>query len=160
MEVTKECNKCKKVKVSSEFNKHKTTIDKLCSWCTSCHRAASKEWAEKNKKVVKKRSDKWYKKFKIRHKNNTLLRKYGITVEQYNEMLVKQNGKCKICDNAQLSGNQWGRYNLVVDHCHKTNIVRGLLCSSCNRGIGLMKESINSFKNAIIYLEEFKNEKS
>jgi len=58
-------------------------------------------------------------------------RKYGITVEQYNQMLLAQNNTCKICKNTCKSGK-----NLAVDHCHTTGKVRGLLCATCNVNLG------------------------
>lgn len=73
---------------------------------------------------------------------------YGITTKQYEEIVNKQNGKCAICDCEPKT-----RY-LHVDHCHKTNKIRGLLCHNCNTGIGLLKESKDIFIKAIKYLEE------
>lgn len=70
--------------------------------------------------------------------------RYGITPEKYKEMFSNQNGKCAIC-NKELD-------NCHIDHCHKTNIVRGLLCIRCNMALGLLKDDINFLKNAIKYL--------
>lgn len=76
-----------------------------------------------------------------------LKRRYGITESQYNEMLAKQKGRCGIC----------GRYRkLSVDHSHSTRKVRGLLCSNCNSGLGLLKESIAVMQRAIQYLTKHK----
>lgn len=70
--------------------------------------------------------------------------KYGITLDDYNKMLENQGGRCAIC--GSISGA------LFVDHCHKTGRVRGLLCCSCNTGIGLLKDNIDVLTNAIKYL--------
>lgn len=73
---------------------------------------------------------------------------YGITLEDYNTMFVNQKGCCAICSKHR---NEQKR-NLSVDHCHKTNTVRQLLCDLCNRAIGYMKEDVNLLESAIEYL--------
>ena len=52
-------------------------------------------------------------------------------------MLINQDGRCAICSNRQA------RRNLAVDHCHSTNVVRGLLCDKCNLALGLINENLN-----------------
>ncbi len=76
------------------------------------------------------------------------LKRYGLTLEEYDVILAKQSHKCKICeiDETKL------RIKLAVDHDHKTGKVRGLLCDKCNRGIGLLNEDIGTMSKAIIYL--------
>ena len=66
-----------------------------------------------------------------------LKRKFGISVEQYDEMLHRQNGVCAIlgCGAATADGKR-----LHVDHCHTTGRVRGLLCGKCNRALGLLDD--------------------
>lgn len=64
-------------------------------------------------------------------KHNHLVRKYGITIEQYDAMLKSQDGKCAICKFIfPESKKLWNRP--CVDHCHETNKVRGILCRKCN----------------------------
>jgi hypothetical protein len=78
-----------------------------------------------------------------RHRRQKLMKNYGMTEGDYNAILTKQEGKCAIC----------GEYaKLVVDHCHTTQKVRGLLCSPCNTGIGLLRESPVNLTKAIQYL--------
>src|SRR6185312_3236559 len=60
--------------------------------------------------------------------------KYGISLEQYEEMLARQGGGCAVC------GTQPGKQRLDVDHCHETGVVRGLLCRACNVSLGALKE--------------------
>ena len=79
-------------------------------------------------------------------------RKYGITIEQYQEMFVKQNGNCAICFTHQLELKQ----KLAVDHCHITGLVRGLLCDACNRTIGHAKENPARLRACASYLERDK----
>jgi hypothetical protein len=86
--------------------------------------------------------------FRRKTTNYNLLARYGITVDQYNEMLARQNGVCAICEEPCSSGRR-----LAVDHDHDTGKVRGLLCNRCNRGIGLIKKS-SHLKRAAKYLEK------
>jgi len=84
-------------------------------------------------------------------RNNHLTRKYGITLEKYNEMLEKQNSVCAICGHKEeLRQDE----NLCVDHNHETNKVRGLLCNRCNTAIGLLRDDVNTIQQAINYLRE------
>ena len=75
-----------------------------------------------------------------------LKRSYGISVEDYDRMLEKQGGKCAIC------GEVDDHHSLAVDHCHETGAVRGLLCSLCNRGLGLFKDRADLLTAAIKHL--------
>jgi hypothetical protein len=90
-------------------------------------------------------------------KNFKLKKAYGITLEQYNELLSSQNHKCAICN---IDNN--GKYRnkpraFAVDHCHSTGKIRGLLCSDCNTGIGLLKDNVNFLESAIKYLNKNRN---
>ena len=85
-----------------------------------------------------------------RVKHTDLRRKFGITLDDYSSMLEKQNGVCAICGNSE----PYNGYSLAVDHDHGTGKVRGLLCSSCNRAIGLFKDSPELLQKAINYLKE------
>ena len=76
-----------------------------------------------------------------------LKKKYGINQKIYNDMLIQQNRKCKICDKRFRS-------RLFVDHDHKTGKVRGLLCNNCNKALGLLYDSVSSLKRAFEYLYE------
>jgi len=82
-------------------------------------------------------------------RNRELLRNYGITIEEYNELLFKQNGCCAICGVHHLELNR----SLYVDHNHETGEVRGLLCLHCNSTLGYAKDSIVILENAIKYLQ-------
>jgi len=75
--------------------------------------------------------------------------RYGMTLVDYNEMLVGQDSRCKIF-NLESSG-------LVVDHCHNSGEIRGLLCPNCNKGLGLFKDSPERMERAAQYLIETKS---
>ena len=93
----------------------------------------------------------WHIKNRPRRLDYLLEKRYGITREIYNNLLLKQNNKCKICNKENFKTR-----TLDVDHCHKTGRIRGLLCTSCNTGIGLFKENIQLLETAIQYLKENK----
>ena len=73
-------------------------------------------------------------------------RKYGLTREAYEAMEASQNGCCAIC---LLS---LAEVRIHIDHCHTTNVVRGLLCSKCNQALGLLQESADNASRARAYL--------
>lgn len=85
-----------------------------------------------------------------------LLKLYGITLKEYNSILLKQNGTCGVCDAAD-SGvsrkNSNKREPLFVDHCHKTGKVRGLLCRLHNTALGIMKDDVNMIQKLLEYLK-------
>lgn len=75
--------------------------------------------------------------------------KYGINLDEYNEMLENQNYCCGICKKHKDNFTK----NLYVDHCHDTGKVRGLLCQKCNSGLGLLGDNTDSIKNVLTYLD-------
>jgi hypothetical protein len=87
------------------------------------------------------------------HKNNGLMKVYGLTIEQYKEMLINQDYKCAICGDA-ADGKGAKLRNLCVDHCHTTGKIRGLLCNKCNSGLGQFRDNPGFMLNAIQYLKE------
>jgi hypothetical protein len=82
------------------------------------------------------------------HRNR--LQRFGITPDFYETLLELQKRKCAICESElKLEGNQ-----SVIDHCHKTEEVRGILCRHCNSAIGLLKDKVNLFSKAARYINE------
>ena len=80
-----------------------------------------------------------------------LRRHYGITSIEYDRILASQNKVCACC----YTSNPGGPHNSFnVDHCHQTGKVRGLLCHSCNVGIGHLGDTFQSVSNAITYLSK------
>ncbi len=75
---------------------------------------------------------------------------YGISLKEYSELLIKQNNNCAICQTPQSKL----KTKLCIDHCHETGKVRGLLCHTCNRALGLLKDNTNILKEAIKYLDK------
>lgn len=77
--------------------------------------------------------------------------KYGLTKDNYDRLLLDQDGKCRICKKSD------GGY-LHIDHCHDTGKIRGLLCQRCNIGLGQFRNSVENLQNAIRYLSASLNE--
>lgn len=97
---------------------------------------------------VKSLDSQRYIKEAARRRENHLKATYGITEEEYSRMYTEQGGVCAICKQSEpISGR-----SLCVDHSHTTGDVRGLLCSNCNRGIGLLQDSVELVRNAYHYL--------
>lgn len=80
-----------------------------------------------------------------------MVRNFGITVAQYDEMLEKQGGVCAICGQACSSGRR-----LAIDHDHETGRVRALLCGNCNNGMGKFLENPDLLRKAANYIEMHK----
>lgn len=77
--------------------------------------------------------------------------KYGITLDQYKDMLFLQDSKCAICLSTSPGGSSKTRF--CVDHCHSTGKVRGLLCSKCNLAISYLDDDPAKLTAAINYLK-------
>jgi hypothetical protein len=82
------------------------------------------------------------------------LKKFGLGLSDYDQMLEQQGGLCAICgrEETQINTKTDKPFSLAVDHCHKTGAVRGLLCMKCNRGLGLFEDNIEVLKKALAYL--------
>lgn len=159
---TRLCTGCNTEKSVLDFSKNKTRKNGRNGHCKSCNkkyrgdnieylRKCNLEYKEKNKGSIKEKRPDYIEKNreKVREMlwRNKLKQRYNLTPSQYKSIFELQNGKCAICDRVSP---------LSVDHCHQSKKVRGLLCGSCNRGLGLFGESIESLKNAIVYLKKHK----
>ncbi len=170
------CGNCLEVKSISEFHKHKRLKDGLQPQCKQSgkkavykHRAENREHYRqkdrdnyaKDPERTRKRQRDWRDKqlsgpnaeeFKARSKEinrKRVLRQHGLTPEQFDRMLAEQNNQCAICGSEDPK--HWCE-NLLVDHDHKTDEVRGLLCSNCNRAVGLMDDDPIHLIKAALYL--------
>lgn len=126
------CSKCKIEKLKFEFSFDRKASDGLSWWCKECV-----------KKCANKR--------KYLKRNRKLEYEYGMLPGQYEMILKSQNGVCAICHKICLTNK-----NLAVDHCHKTNKIRGLLCHKCNVSLGGFYDNLELLRAAIKYLEKYK----
>jgi protein-arginine kinase activator protein McsA len=123
---TKVCNNCKQeLDLSLFYVVKKRNKPVVWHWCKPC-------CSEKRPKAYQR--------------NWELQKKYGISLEEYELNSSKRENKCDICSEQVKS--------LHVDHCHTTGKVRGYLCGSCNRALGLFKDSPKVLKQAYQYLQE------
>lgn len=136
------CNSCKEVKPLADFAVQKShRVGSPVSVCTPCRVEKNRKRRQENPEHVaniERRS-----KFK---------KQYGITLDDYNNMLDKQSGGCGICG-SETAGVRTKYFS--VDHCHSTGKVRGLLCMKCNRGLGLFNDNTERLLKAVNYLKEF-----
>jgi len=105
-----------------------------------------------------KRKQREKKKPELSSRRRAIKRIYGLTLEQYDEMLKTQGGGCAICGNPEtrINGKTGKVKNLSVDHCHTTRNVRGILCGACNVGLGKFNDSPELMMRAIEYLQKHK----
>lgn len=95
--------------------------------------------------VEHRNMSKHYKKY---HSDWHLRKTFGISQVDYNQLLKLHGNVCGICEKPDATGRA-----LAVDHDHMSGSVRGLLCGNCNRGIGLLGDSVEDLRKAIKYLE-------
>ncbi len=125
---TKKCGACKRVLPVTSFYRSNGTKSGLTCYCKACQREKAKPIkarfrASEVGRVAYRRQ--W-------------LRRYGLTVEQYENMLAAQGNRCRCCPHI-FDKTRSGRAN--VDHCHRTGKVRAILCGSCNAALGMAKEN-------------------
>ena len=108
-------------------------------------KAAREIYYSKNKKEILERQQKYNKENPIKRKNAMLKYEYGITLDDYNKMFNEQEGKCAICQRHQ---NELTR-TLCVDHDHKTNKVRALLCVTCNTDVSVVENRLEEMTKYI-----------
>ncbi len=143
--ITKICNKCKLEKSTLDFSKDSSAKSGLRTICKQC---------DKETRIRKRleNPDLYLTKQRIIIKKSNLKRLYHITLEEYNNMMNKQNGVCAICGRSELDINQFGSRSLSVDHDHRTGQVRGLLCNRCNRLLGFADDNLELLSKCIKYI--------
>jgi hypothetical protein len=149
---------CKQINPQTTESFKQRPNGNLKSWCKICDTIYSKKWKALNKDKVKSWNAVAAKAWRKSNPNlykGTNLKKYWPNLsgkesfEAYNKLIDLQHSKCNICQKHQSEL----KYSLCVDHCHKTNKVRGLLCDNCNQALGLLKDDIESLKRAIKHIE-------
>jgi len=138
---TKKCTSCNLKKNVSMFYKNNRRANGLDTRCKECADTYKTNWVTTSGNDIKAAST-----------NSRLLKRYGITSEEYIRLLENQNYSCAICGNTPEKGRA-NTYKLSVDHCHTTGVVRGLLCQKCNTGMGLLGDTKEGLLKALKYLE-------
>ena len=169
MSETITCRTCKEEKPVSEYHRKSSSSTGRASRCKPCERVVQAEYYQRNKEKIKARVSAWqienadkkrandarYRASgKKQYDNNRQARRrkrvYGITEEQYAEMLERAGGVCEICGRVPSEVSSKGA---CVDHCHETGKVRGILCIPCNTGIGNLRDDPAVLRKALSYLE-------
>lgn len=161
----KKCTHCKKEKPFTEYYPVANGVSGVRPRCKECMKFLEQKkygenaefrWSKLSKQGIKLRTDPEH---KAKHQESQrrwhLKKHYGLTQEMFDDMVLLQGGGCAICGTKQEDGNQKTR--MVVDHCHQTKKVRGILCDLCNTAIGKFHDDVSKLENAIRYL---KNERS
>ena len=141
----KTCPQCQSVKPLTEFHVRKSRGGQPASRCKTCSREAQRTWRSKQTDYEKRR----YQIVKVETRERHLVRKYGVTLADYDAMLAAQDGKCAVC----LTTPETQRYGVFhVDRCHASGAVRGLLCRGCNTVLGVVNDDPAALARAIAYL--------
>lgn len=135
--MTDTCLKCGETKPVADFCKSSQAKRGYILHCKSCERLRAR-----NKRRMTPESA----------RAATLRSKYGITQEVYGQLRTAQGNVCRIC-RVKPPGKE-----LAVDHCHRTGIIRGLLCQPCNTALGMFKDDPSLLREAANYLEMSKAE--
>lgn len=139
----KKCTVCKEELPFDRYHKSKSTKDGFGYRCIVCDRKARQKYREENTE-----------RFAEVSRRKQLKHKYNITLEEYETLRVSQGCVCAICGSSK--NNVTGKrrdWNWSVDHCHETGRVRGLLCNSCNRGLGMLGDTVERLEKALLYLK-------
>ena len=167
----KKCTKCGIEKLLSDFGTRKRNSTGKRGTCKDCEKKYrdvflsnpinkskynkyAMQYYWNNREKMLKRQDIWRRANKEHRFNyqrgRSLLKNYRMTQIQYDAMALAQGNKCKICNSEKPGHNSKYFY---VDHCHKTNKVRGLLCTHCNMAIGQFSDNSESMRRAALYVD-------
>ena len=119
----KKCTKCGKRKLEEEFYKNSGERSGYYTWCKMCANAHAISYQR--------------------------IKKYGVDQEMYDLLLVAQKHRCLVCK-AHVDDLEKA---LCVDHNHETGLIRGLLCSNCNVGLGNFRDNPDFLRRAADYIE-------
>lgn len=138
----KKCSKCQIVKpATAGFFPLRNKKKQLSSWCRKCH---SQQSTIRNRRSPEARAA---------ARLRTLKSRRGINLDQYNTMLLRQDGQCAICSTRETNA-KGTKERFCVDHDHITGKIRGLLCFRCNTAIGLLRDSSSFAQKAVEYLKK------
>lgn len=132
---TKICIGCEKSLPVTEY-KNQGISKYRRSRCYPCHQLQKAEWSRRTNSARK----------------GNLKSKYGLTLEQYDILVQKQQGVCAICKLPEKAIQRGKICSLSVDHCHRTGRVRALLCNNCNTSLGLLKENVDIVSSLYQYI--------
>lgn len=137
--ITKTCNRCENSWPIEDFDKHNGFSSGRRPLCKHCRNEVRRNRYNKVKDDNQ---------FKTKKKDMQIKWRYGISLEQYNEMYERQGGVCAVC--SKVSDKK-----LCIDHDHETGQVRALVCDRCNRAMGASNDDAVILRLCAEYLESF-----
>lgn len=153
---SKVCYSCEMSKSLEDFYKDKGCKYGRANICKECHKSRMSKIrnnrTKEEKRIVYEKYKVWketdpnYKDYHKKYWHKNKFHRYGITEDDYNKMLTNQEYRCKICGSTPEIFH--------TDHCHETGKVRGLLCITCNVGLGSFRDSEKLLLKAIEYLKQ------
>jgi len=162
---SKACGKCGVTKTLDDFYSNIATKDGKTSLCKECKKAENKKWRDSNRgkvsqikknyafrnwEAIREHQKKYREKHKVEMREYrrrwNLAKRYGITIDEFTEILDSQGGICAVCGK--------GAKRQVVDHDHSDGQVRGILCVRCNVCIGGLGDTLEGLMKAVRYLEK------
>lgn len=161
----KRCPHCDTIKSVALFGKKHATLDGLSCWCLLCKsseerkrvlrdplrkKSVDADYRNRHRSALNAKHRLRYQYNKTRQRDLQLKKAYGIGVDEYDAMLSRQGGVCACCGTTYAGAHF---LNMMVDHCHVTGMVRGLLCFKCNSILGFCKESEVHLRLLIDYIK-------
>lgn len=144
------CAKCKSVKPVDQFSRNVRNKSGLQSACRFCQQERHRDWYVRNSERVIARTKLWAinnpEKSKDLAQKRARRRIYGLPPKEYDQLLKSQGEKCAGC------GDAFNGITPQVDHDHETAEVRGLLCGSCNKTLGMAMDSTERLLGLVRYL--------
>lgn len=142
------CKSCQQIRHMTEFPIQFAATDGRMALCKFCENARQRTW---RKAAMASRPD--FVAARQLSQDKHKAQRYGLTLEAYRELEAKVTGKCEVCHKPPRCRKQWrADSRLHIDHCHKTGKVRGLLCTDCNRAIGLFEDDPAALFRAAEYV--------
>ncbi len=135
----KYCITCKITKPETDFPRIIKSQEERYTYCKSCSKVRRRALIEDEKQALTKLE-------------YDLRTKFGLTLHHYTSLLDKQQGVCAACRKPEQRKR---KKRLSVDHNHTTGKVRGLLCTACNTGLGLLKDDFDTLLNLAKYVQEY-----
>lgn len=142
----KRCCTCRETKPLAAFYADPRYRDGHGSRCKDCTKTAAIKSHRDNPERTKANTKRWREKMKDQLPEYQRRRKFGIPFGTYDRMLAEQGGACAIC-RAEFP-------RLLIDHCHASGKVRGLLCNNCNTGIGMFSDDPQLMQAAAQYVRQ------
>lgn len=142
----KPCSQCRRILPFDAFYKSERHRNGRKGPCIECSKANARAREAATYRSRRQEIDRLRLPVRRAFYRSQTLRRYGLTLRDYQLMLENQSGGCGICGARS--------HRLVVDHCHATGRVRGLLCQTCNKGLGALGDTVEAIRGVLSYLTD------